>query len=132
MDKRTGKRTVNTRQPIANVGLPSYSLQEAIDFVIKVKRAKNLKEGTIKDYIKNMRYFTEWVSKCHADITISDVSANMLRQYTLWCKQDKEYYGGHPFKAEYDKERRGLEASSVNVRIRVLRTFFNVLYKEEV
>ena len=36
------------------------------------------------------------------------------------------------FKADYDKERKGLSPVSVNVRIRVLKTFFNVLYDEEI
>ncbi len=44
MEKRVRKRMVDTCQSIANVGLPSYSLQEEIDFVIKVKHAE-LKRG---------------------------------------------------------------------------------------
>lgn len=120
------------RRPIADVGLPSYTLNEAVDFVIKVKRANNLKERTIRGYVQNMQYFIEWVAERYGELPVQDVTTAMLREYVLWCAEEKEYYGGHPYKAEYDKDRRGLSPASVNVRIRVLRTFFNVLYQEDV
>ncbi|GGG08520.1 site-specific integrase [Paenibacillus aceti] len=129
MDKRTGKKTLNQREPIADVGLPSYTLNEAVDFVVKVKRANNLKEGTIEGYVKNMRYFIEWVADHRGEISIQDVTADLLRDYVIWCAKEKEYYAGHPYKAEFEKDRRGLSPASVNVRIRVLRTFFAVLNK---
>lgn len=103
MDKRTGRKTVGTRQPIVNVALPSYTLQEAVDFVIKIKRANNLKGRTISGYIQNMNYFIEWVTERYGEITICEVTADLLREYVLWCAKDKEYYAGHPFKAEYEK-----------------------------
>lgn len=131
-DKRTGRRTVMERQSIADVGLPSYTLREAVDFVMNVKRAKNLKERTIDGYIQNMDYFIAWVEDRYGEIGINDVTTAMLREYILWCAQEKEYYGGHPFKSDFDKDRRGLSPASVNVRIRVLRTFFAVLSDEEV
>lgn len=133
MDKRTGRKTVNGRTPIAEVGLPSFTLEEAVEFVMKVKRAKNLKERTLDGYVQNMRYFIDWVTERYsADLPVQDVTAAILRDYVLWCADEKEYYGGHPFKADYNKDRRGLSPASVNVRIRVLRTFFMVLYAEEV
>lgn len=132
MDKRTGRKTVNTRQPIVNVGLPSYTLSEALDFVINIKRANNLKERTIRGYIQNMEYFIEWIAQRYGDIPIQGVTVDILREYVLWCANDKEFYAGHPFKAEYEKDRRGLSPASVNVRIRVLKTFFTVLHEEEV
>lgn len=132
MDKRTGKRTVTQRVPIADGGIPSYTLEEAVDYVIKIKRASNLKERTISGYIQNMQYFVNWVFGKYGEITIQDVTTNILREYILWCSDEKEYYGGHPFKSGLDQERRGISAASVNVRIRVLRTFFSVLYEDEV
>lgn len=132
MDKRTGRKTVNARQPIMDVGLPSYTLQEAVEFVVSIKRANNLKGRTISGYIQNMNYFIEWINERYGEITIQEVTATMLREYVLWCAEEKEYYAGHPFKSEYEKGRVGLSPASVNVRIRVLKTFFNVLHEEEV
>lgn len=132
MDKRKGKRIVGQREPAANIGLPSYTLEEAVDFVVRIKRANNLKERTISGYIQNMRYFIDWTNERYGEITINQVTTDMLREYILWCSNDKEYYAGHPFKSEFNRERRGLSPASVNVRIRVLRTFFSTLYEEEV
>jgi hypothetical protein len=46
---------------VKEVGLPSFTLSEAVQYVIVLKRAKNLKEHTVKDYLINMQYFIEWV-----------------------------------------------------------------------
>jgi integrase/recombinase XerD len=132
VNKRTGRPTLNERNPIDYVALPSYTLGEAVDFVMKVKRAKNLKERTLSGYVINMRYFTEWITERYGELPIQDVTTAIIRDYVLWCSDEKEFYGGHPYKAQYDKERRGISAASVNVRIRVLRTFFAVLHAEEV
>jgi len=56
----------------------------------------------------------------------------MLREYVMWCAEEKVFYEGHPYKAEYSEDRRGMSPASVNVRIRVLRTYFNTLYKENI
>lgn len=132
MDKRKGKQTIGARTtvPIAHVEPQACSLEEAVDIVVKVKRAKNLKQRTIKGYITNMRYFIDWTTERYGEIHIHDVTVGMLRENVLWCSEEKEYYEGHPFKADFEKEKRGLAASSVNVRIRVLRRFFNVLHQE--
>lgn len=129
-DKRTGRKQVLKRVEMEEVGLPSFTLGEAIQFVVKLKRARNLKERTIRDYVTNMNYFVGWVRDGYGDIEIRAVSADLLREYVIWCATEKAYYGGHPYKGDYGEGRKGLSASSVNVRIRVLKTFFNELYTE--
>ncbi|MEV2908370.1 tyrosine-type recombinase/integrase [Paenibacillus larvae] len=131
VDKRTGRKQVTTRQAIHDVKLPSYSLREAVDFVVRIKRSRNLKERTIADYIRNMDYFIEWIEDRYGEVSINDVTTRMLREYVLWCANEKDYYGGHPFK-EHGNGRRGLSPASVNVRIRVLRTVFSVLLSEDI
>ncbi len=54
----------------------------------------------------------------------------MLREYVLWCSNEKQYYEHHPYKSEFDKGRIGISPASVNVRIRVLKTFFATLQLE--
>lgn len=132
MDKRTGRRQVSKRQvsDTLSVALPSHTLDEALDFFVQVKRANNLKKRTINGYIQNMRYFFEWVAERYGEINADDVTIDMLREYVVWCATEKPYYDDHPFKGGQD--RKGLAASSVNVRIRVIRAFFNTLHTEEV
>jgi integrase/recombinase XerD len=129
IDKRKGKRAITERvtanQPVA---LPSYTLEEAVDFVIQVKRANNLKERTLNGYVQNMRYFIDWIAERYGNISADDVTINMLREYVLWCANEKTFYDDHPFKG--GQERLGISPASVNVRIRVLKTFFATLYAE--
>lgn len=131
-DKRTGKKQVGKRLETKEVGLPCFTLSEAVQYVMVLKRAKNLKERTVTGYLNNMQYFIDWVLLRYGDLTISEITAPVLREYVLWCSNEKDYYGGHPFKQEYGAGRKGLSASSVNVRIRVLKTFFNELYAENI
>jgi len=133
-DKRTGRKQVVERVTMRDEGVPSLSLEDAVEFVMKIKRANNLKEKTLRGYRQNMSYFIEWLTdpERYGEVDTSDVTAEMLREYVLWCANEKVFYEGHPFKAESESGRCGLSAASVNVRIRVLRTFFNVLYEEEV
>ena len=124
------RRTVTERKPTVAVGLPSFTLEEAVKFVMKVKRAKNLKPKTLDGYEQNMRYVIEWAEGRYGEIVINEVTTDMLREYILWCAEEKEYYEGHLYKSEYEKGRKGLSPASVNVRIRVLRTVFAVLHEE--
>jgi integrase/recombinase XerD len=131
-DKRTGRKQVIKRMEVKEVGLPSFTLSEAVQYVIVLKRAKNLKERTVKEYLINMQYFIEWVIERYGEIPSEEITSSLLRQYVLWCSNEKDHYGGHPFKQEYGAGRKGLSASSVNVRIRILKTFFNELYEENI
>ncbi len=130
-DKRTGRKQVMQRSVTTKeVALPSFTLKEAIDHVVVLKRARNLKARTIKDYVTNMNYLGEWLNERYGDLSVQGITSTMLREYVLWCADEKDYYGGHPYKADFAAGRKGLSASSVNVRIRVIKTFFNELYVE--
>jgi integrase/recombinase XerD len=132
-DKRKGRVQIRERVSVEpSVELTSYSLEEALALFINVKKAENLKERTLRDYETNMRYFFEWVTTYIGDVTVDKITLQILRDYVLWCANEKGYYEGHPFKSEMDKDRKGLSPASVNVRIRVLKAFFGTLMKEEV
>jgi integrase/recombinase XerD len=130
MSRRIGRRQVTQRTTAYIPDTPRYTLAEATEYVLRVKRANNLKERTLRGYIANMRYFLDWINQRYPNLYANDVTVDILREYVLWCANEKQYYDGHPFKSEYDKNRRGLSPASVNVRIRVLRTFFATMYDE--
>jgi integrase/recombinase XerD len=93
-----------------------------------MKKAKNLKQRTINDYIVNMNYFVEWMQERYGNVLVHDITSSLLREYILWCSSEKDYYGGHPFKEDYAAGKKGLWASSVNVRIQIIKTSFSELY----
>lgn len=131
LDKRTGRRTVRERfMEAGEVSLPTYAIEDAVELFMGVKRACNLKERTLKGYEINMRYFSEWIMDSNGKMNIGQVSVKVLREYVLWCSNEKPYYEHHPYKSEFDKDRCGIAPASVNVRIRVLKTFFATIQQE--
>lgn len=130
MDKRKGRKTLRQRVAIAEPEHVSYSLDNAAEIFLRVKRANNLKERTLRDYETNLRYFFDWVRDNYGEISVSEIDIIMLRNYVLWCANDKNYYEGHPFKGDSYTGRHGLSPASVNVRIRILRAFFSTLSSE--
>jgi integrase/recombinase XerD len=131
-DKRTGHRTVRERSAEVQRLMPTYSFKDAVAQFENVKKANNLKKRTLEGYKTNLRYFYEWLVVRKGDINIDAIGIEILREYVLWCFNDKPFYEDHPFKSEYDKGRLGISPASVNVRIRVLKTFFATLQEEEI
>lgn len=135
MDKRTGRKVVRTRkqdQNLANAKMSDYQLADAIGFFIRVKKANNLKVRTLEDYEKTLRYFEEWMNENYGQFSVNDITIRVLREYVLWCANEKKYYDGHPYKSEAYEQKRGISPSSVNVRIRVLKSLFSTLFTEGV
>jgi len=130
-DKRTGRRTVRERF-VDGGGMvtPSYLFNEAVELFLSVKRASNLKERTLKGYALNLRYYSEWLTSNYGNMNADQITIQILREHVVWCVDEKPYYEHHPFKSEVDKGRIGISPASVNVRIRVLKTFFATLQQE--
>ena len=131
-DRRIGKKTVLQRTVPEKddvLPTPAHTMDEALEYFVQIKRAANLKDRTIQGYVQNMRYFIEWLTDRYGQMNVNDVTVDILREYIVWCATEKPYYDNHPFKT--GRGRKGLSAASVNVRIRVLKVFFNTLYKED-
>lgn len=131
-DKRKGTKMIKERNPIAKLDAPVFTFEDAVKVFMNVKKANNLKQKTLKGYEQNLRYFQEWFSERYEGMSLENVSTAILRDYMLWCANEKQYYEGHPFKSEFEKDRQGLSPASVNVRTRVLKVFFNTLHEEEI
>ncbi|MFB4164746.1 hypothetical protein ACE1TI_13175 [Alteribacillus sp. JSM 102045] len=82
------------------------SLEDAFQFVMNIKRANNLKERTLKDYNVYLRKFGDWVAEHYGEITVDQIEIDLLREYVVWCANEKTYYGGHPFKERMNKGKR--------------------------
>lgn len=131
-DKRKGRKTLVRREVTQEPSESLLSLESALQLFLNVKRANNLKERTLLDYEINMRKFFEWINDNYGDISVSRITIHILREYVLWCANEKRYNEGHPYKGKNQPERNGLSPASVNVRIRVIRAFFNTLVVEDV
>lgn len=129
--KRIGVRPARTDITAIETALPSVTFEQATRLFCDVKRAQNLKPKTMKGYESNIRYFHEWLEENHQELGVRDIGASTIREYMLWCANEKIQYDDHPLKGN-EENKQGLSPASVNVRLRALKVFFNTLFEEEV
>lgn len=135
--KRRGKRVVKERHvPNAHsikVIDKGYSIQEAFNLFVMVKDAENVKPRTRREYFNQFRYFMEWLQVFKSTIDqLQDINSSIIREYINYLATDKVRYEGNPYKTDEYKQEKGLSPYTINIRIRFLRAFFNVLIKERV
>lgn len=123
---RKGKSIVQRRtavKPIDDetIGI-NLTLRDALDFVQTYKQSEGLRERTVKEYRLIFGYFIEYLEEFQPDIThIEDVTGTVIREYIIYLSDERMN----------DKTgSKGLSPYTVNVRIRLLKSFFNVLHKE--
>ncbi|EGG35237.1 tyrosine-type recombinase/integrase [Paenibacillus sp. HGF5] len=110
---------------------PQLTLEQALDMAISAKRAEGLRKRTIRDYEKHYGYFVKWLRVNHPEAEyIEDVSAAILRDFVLYMKHDARRYDGHKY-INSDKQRIGLEDTTINIRLRTLKALFNQLERDE-
>ncbi|MEW9672383.1 tyrosine-type recombinase/integrase [Ammoniphilus sp. 3BR4] len=138
-EKRRGKAVVKERGSKAlGESLKSpigrdYTLQEAFNLFVQVKETENVKERTKREYFVQYRYFCEWLGIHIPNIErIDEINTATVREYINFLANDKPRYDGHPFKKEELKQSKGLSPYTINIRIRFLKAFFNVLMKERI
>lgn len=102
--------------------MPSLTLPDALEYVISVKKAENLRERTLRDYRTYFTAFIEWMAERYPDVkTADEVSAEHIRHYAEYLRYEKQngQAGGV-----------GLSAYTVNVRLRIIKAVFNALRRE--
>lgn len=134
-EKRKGKKVVNTRRGASKQEpmIKGYTLQEGFDLFVRVKDAENVRPRTRKEYFNLFRYLVEYLDKYKPHINkVEDISSDLLRDYIYYLSNKKVRYEGNPYKKEEHKQEIGLSPYTINIRIRFLKAFFNVMVKEQV
>ncbi len=136
-EKRKGKKTIGARRTVS-VQVPAlpevdYTVQEAFDLFVKVKDAENVKPRTREEYFNLYRFFTEWLTGFYPKVkSVKQVTTVIIREYIHYLAHDKVRYEGNPYVSDERKNDKGLSPYTVNIRIRWLKAFFNVLVKEQI
>lgn len=101
----------------------SLTLDDARDYVYSYKQSEGLRQKTLDDYIRLPDYFRDWLSEFYPDVIyINDVTSGMIRHYINHLLND--HRNGH-------SNKRGLSPVTVNIRLRNMSAFFNVLHAEK-
>ncbi|MFS0556883.1 tyrosine-type recombinase/integrase [Brevibacillus sp. 179-C9.3 HS] len=133
-EKRKGKRIVLERNqsftdyPTTN--LCQMSIAEAFKLFVSVKESENVKPRTKAEYHVQFGYFREWLNSNYSEpLNVQDISSSIIRSYINYLAYEKIRYEGVDHRVINDV--RGLSPYSVNIRIRFLKAWFNVLVKEQ-
>jgi len=137
-EKRRGKRVIGERRTGTISQTPmmvkeAYTIEEAFNLFLRVKEAENVKPRTRKEYDVQYRYFTEWFDGYAPNVTcIQEITTSMIRDYIHYLAYERTKYEGNPYKKDEYKQEKGLSPYTVNIRIRFLKSWFNVLVKERI
>ncbi|RFU71030.1 integrase [Peribacillus saganii] len=102
-----------------------YTIEEALEIFVKAKQAEGVRAGTIGGYYAVVRYLTDWLG---AEVTyIDEISADTLRGYINYLRTERTAYAEDDTRKQ---EGKGLSVTTINIRLRTLKTMFRFLYNE--
>lgn len=136
-ERRKGKRIILQRGTMSlgdssTLREGQTSIQDAFDLFVSIKEAENVKPRTKNEYYVQYRYFVEWLQEYHSEVVnVQDISTSLIRSYINYLAYDKEKYEGIHYRTEKLNHQKGLSPYTVNIRIRFLKCWFNVLVKEK-
>jgi integrase/recombinase XerD len=101
-----------------------------IDFMYERKHVRRLSSSTIDSYEKEIDKFIRFLK--HGSLTsIFDVSRDVMLRYVAYLNE-KPKWSDHPFNSKVETNQIGLNPTSVNNTIRILKCFFNHLVNYDV
>lgn len=124
-DKRTGKRLKKQRNIIKN----SDNLDFLLEKFLEIKKAEGRAERTIKQYIENYAFFTEYLDKRGIPRLMSALNKDIMRGYVIYMQSEIVRYEDHRFVLDKYKTV-GIKPATINTRLKTLRVLFNCLRKE--
>ncbi|WP_419893594.1 tyrosine-type recombinase/integrase [Oceanobacillus kimchii] len=107
------------------------NLDELFRIFLSIKKAEGKADSTIAQYKQNYRYFTDYLDKCDIERNFAELNKTIFRNYISFMREDMVKFANHAYKT--DRERTvGLSPSTINTRMKTLRTIFRCLYEEEI
>lgn len=127
------KREKRANSRVNSVEYPKLTLEQAVELVCSTKRAEGVRDRTLKDYAKELQYFSKWLVEFHPDIKyVDEITTGILRDHINWMKYDAKRYSGHKFIDTGSKDYgTGLSDTTINIRLRVMKAIFNQLDRDE-
>ncbi|KIL36208.1 integrase [Cohnella kolymensis] len=127
MDKRAGKKRIihMTNQ----VNTPKL-LDDLFDRFHHCKISEGRTSNTLRSYVENYRFFKSYLSQHSIEPTIDSLNQSVFRNYIVWMLNDKIRFEQHRFKLDKEKTI-GLSPTTVNIRIKFLRSFVRFLLDEK-
>ncbi|MCQ6275797.1 phage integrase SAM-like domain-containing protein [Bacillus sp. V3B] len=104
-----------------------YTIHDAVEIFIKAKETEGIRKSTIKGYYDTVRYSQEWLG---VDIEyIDQINSNTIRDYINYLRNERLPYQGDD---QRERTKKGLSVSTINIRLRNLKTLFRFLINDEI
>ncbi|MYL69232.1 tyrosine-type recombinase/integrase [Halobacillus litoralis] len=104
-------------------------LEFAFNELYQRKENENLKERTLKDHKNHFKYFSTFLYKHHPEVKkVEDISMTEITDYIKFMRKEKGLWDDHKDLCKVTN-RKGLAPSTVNIRLRTLRTWLNYWFK---
>lgn len=107
------------------------SLDELFRTFLAVKSAEGRAESTMQQYRNNYIYFVEYLDKKDIPLDFSVLNRHVFREYIRYMREEAVKFESHKYKTD-EQRSIGLSPSTVNTRIKSLKTMFKCLIDEEI
>lgn len=126
IDVRKGRSQKRDRDVVTN----EYELDKLFERFYRAKVTEGRTKRTLDSYRENYGYLVAYIDKCGLGRDIRNISVDFIRDYITYMLNEREQYDGHKFKPK-TIEKVGLSPTTVNLRIKMWRTFFKFVNAEE-
>lgn len=134
MKKRTfvserRKNRPTDRHDVPQISHVLHTLNEAVDIFVRAKEAEGLRPRTIEEYRKHIGYFSKYLRDQigMSDVLVNDISAEMIRGYIMYLRNEKPRYEGVVGREDGSK---GLSINTINIRLRTFRAMCRFWHAE--
>jgi integrase/recombinase XerD len=130
--RKRGKSHVRSRRVESSNNNSASTLQltfaEGLELFVQAKKSEGVRQRTVNDYRQHIKYLTQFLDEFHPDLTvIQDLTPEIIRSYIVYLKDERTPYDGIKNR---ERKKKGLSASTINIRLRTLRTMCRFWYSE--
>lgn len=102
------------------------NLDDIFQTFIRDRKAEGVGDRAVDDYEYSFRYIKKYLDQRELSHDIRNITTDLIRDYIVYMKDEAVKFEGHKFKKDKHKEI-GLSNSTINTRIKSLKTLFNRL-----
>jgi integrase/recombinase XerD len=125
MDARRGRKQKRERDAVTD----QYELGELFERFYCAKVTEGRTKRTLDSYRENYGYLVEYMNESGLGQDIRNITVDFIRDYITYMLNEREQFDGHRFKLK-TLNKVGLSPSTVNLRLKVWRTFFKFMNDE--
>lgn len=122
------RKPINSLDQSINYNNQQLTVKQAFELFVNAKKAENVRERTIHDYGVHIKYLINFINEKYGGITyINELTTDIIRNYINYLRFEHKPY-------KDNKQRRieepGLSITTINIRLRTLRTMCRFWHKE--